>query len=239
MGELCAEELVVQVGLAIWGGMVVGRGAAPSPRLDSGTSGRSAVYNGSVGYAVSVDGRHRGPHPIDGRAARQRRALQWVVGNIRQKNQLSVDREYLYCHRALFFCDASRPRMLRFAGRVRVQHPVETPADQPPRPRSSAAEETRSTSTRPVSSPTPIPPEDSRTCSPICVDGLSLAARLRSRARNHSARNLAHAKVRLTSSGAWPIADDESARSVRRDASGGGQRQGRRYSTITSSARYL
>ena len=27
MGELCAEELVVQVGLAIWRGMVVGRGA--------------------------------------------------------------------------------------------------------------------------------------------------------------------------------------------------------------------
>ena len=34
-----------------------------------------------------------------------------------------------------------------------------TPWYTTPRPRSSSAEETRSTSTRPVSSPTPIPPE--------------------------------------------------------------------------------
>ena len=101
--------------------------------LQAGGARYIAVYNGSVGYAVRGDGGRRGRYPSTGRAARQRRARQWVVGNIRQKNQLSVDREYLYCHRALFFCDASRPRMLyRFAGRVRVQHPVETPADQPP-----------------------------------------------------------------------------------------------------------
>ena len=43
-------------------------------------------------------GCHRGPHPIDGRAARQCRVLQWVVRNIRQKNQHSVDCEYLYCY---------------------------------------------------------------------------------------------------------------------------------------------
>ena len=130
MGALGAEELV---GLADPAGHVVGRGAAPGPRLDSGTSWRSAVYNGGVGYEVSVDGRHRGPHPIDGRAARQRRALQWVVGNIRQKNQHSVDREYLYCYLALNPVTYRGPRRRdRFVGLVLVQHPVETPADQPP-----------------------------------------------------------------------------------------------------------
>ena len=44
------------------------------------------------------DGGRRGRYPSTGRAARQRRARQWVVGNIRQKNQLSVDCEYLYCY---------------------------------------------------------------------------------------------------------------------------------------------